>query len=129
MKDKHDTQTSDLLKGSTRQGRYAERQRQMGRRQRSFWLTDCEAESVAKLLERLRRVETAQQWRTENGYTGRGGIVVLHDGNPCGWVAELCDPETWEPGCIAVNEDGRTWQSIAGDADDGALMWLPLDPL
>lgn len=57
MKDKHDNQTGDLLASTTRQGRYAERQRQIGRRQRSYWLTDAEAEAVAALIERLRAEE------------------------------------------------------------------------
>lgn len=54
MRDKKDTLTGDLLKATTRQGRYSERQRLLGRRQRSFWLTDDEAEAVGELLERLR---------------------------------------------------------------------------
>ena len=54
MRDKKDTQTLDLLKATTRQGRYSERQRGLGRRQRSFWLTDDEKEEVGELLERLR---------------------------------------------------------------------------
>lgn len=54
MRDKKDTQTLDLLKSTTRQGRYSEKQRELGRRQRSFWLTDDEAKAVASLLESLR---------------------------------------------------------------------------
>lgn len=54
MRDKKDTQTLDLLKATTRQGRYSEKQRELGRRQRSFWLTDDEAAQVSALLESLR---------------------------------------------------------------------------
>lgn len=54
MIDKKDTQTLDLLKSSTRQGRYSERQRELGRRQRSYWLTDDEATKMAAYLDSLR---------------------------------------------------------------------------
>lgn len=54
MRDKKDTQTLDLLKSTTRQGRYSEKQRELGRRQRSFWLTDEETAAVGALLESLR---------------------------------------------------------------------------
>lgn len=56
MRDRHDKQTADLLKSpaANRQAAYAAKQRAAGRKQRSFWLTDDEAASVAALLERLR---------------------------------------------------------------------------
>lgn len=41
--------------GAKRQAAYADRQRALGRRQRSFWLTDQEYDAVAQLLEELRR--------------------------------------------------------------------------
>lgn len=37
---------------------------------------------------------------------------------------QLRNPEHWRPGCIAVDEQGRTWTTIAGSERDGALMWL-----
>lgn len=40
--------------GAKRQAAYADRQRALGRRQRSFWLTDQEYDAVAQLLEELR---------------------------------------------------------------------------
>ena len=56
MRDKHDRGTGDLLKtpAANRQAAYAERQRQAGRKQRSYWLTDDEAAAVTALLEQLR---------------------------------------------------------------------------
>jgi len=56
MRDRHDRQTGDMLKSpaANRQAAYAERQREAGRKQRSYWLTDSEADAVAALLERLR---------------------------------------------------------------------------
>lgn len=56
MRDKHDRGTADLLKtpAANRQAAYAERQRQAGRKQRSYWLTDDEAAAVTALLEQLR---------------------------------------------------------------------------
>ncbi len=56
MKDSRDKKTGNLLasSGAKRQAAYAERQRALGRRQRSYWLTDVEAEQVAAFLEQLR---------------------------------------------------------------------------
>lgn len=69
----------------------------------------------------------ARRWRKIWGYEGRGGVVVLFDGEVQSWVNELRNPEDWQPGCIAVAEDGRTWTAIAGNAQGGAVMWLPND--
>ena len=57
MKDSRDKKTGDLLAspGAKRQAAYAERQRSRGRRQRSYWLTETEAEQVAAFLEQLRQ--------------------------------------------------------------------------
>lgn len=71
----------------------------------------------------------ARRWRETWGYKGRGGVVVLLNGEVQSWVNELRNPEHWQPGCIAVAEDGRTWTTIAGSAQDGAVMWLPNDPI
>ena len=58
MRDAHDNKTAELLvssvSGAKRQAAYAERQRAQGRTQRSFWLSDAEAQQVAELLKRLR---------------------------------------------------------------------------
>lgn len=72
---------------------------------------------------------TAQRWREQWDYTGRGGVVVVNDGKVQSWVKELRTPYDWQPGCVAVDEDGKGWKAIAGTAEDGALMWLPIDPI
>jgi hypothetical protein len=54
---------------------------------------------------------------------------VLFDGEVQGWVNTLRNPDHWQPGCIAVDEDGRTWTTIAGNERDGALTWLANDEL
>jgi hypothetical protein len=74
-------------------------------------------------------VDVARRWREENGYVGRGGVVVLFNGEVQSWVNVLRNPGHWQPGCIAVDEAGRTWTTIAGNEGDGALMWLPNDPV
>jgi hypothetical protein len=73
--------------------------------------------------------DIALQWRKETGRVGRGGVVVLFNGKVQGWVNTLRNPDHWQPGCIAVDEDGRTWTTIAGNDRDGALMWLANDDL
>lgn len=74
-------------------------------------------------------IKTAQEWREQKGYSGRGGIVVLHDGKVSGWQSALRDASHWVPGCIAVAEDGQSWTSIVGTERDGCLMWLPNDSI
>lgn len=58
-----------------------------------------------------------------------GGVIVLFDGAVQSWVNTLRNPNHWQPGCIAIDEQGRTWTAIAGNQGDGALMWLPNDPV
>jgi hypothetical protein len=71
----------------------------------------------------------AQAWRLQEGYTGRGGVVVVNNGQVQGWVNELRNPEHWVPGCVAVSEDRLSWTTLAGDDQAGALMWLPNEPI
>ena len=71
----------------------------------------------------------AYQWREKWGYIGRAGVVVIYDGEVQGWVNELRNPEHWRPGCIAIDEGGRSWTTIIGTDQDGALMWLANDLL
>lgn len=40
------------------------------------------------------------------------------------WVNQLCDLDHWQPGCIVVDQQDRTWTAIAGSERDDALMWL-----
>lgn len=72
---------------------------------------------------------TAHRWRQENGYVGRGGVVVLYGGEVQSWVDALRNPEHWRPGCIAVDEVGNRWMTVAGTVSDGALMWLPVEQI
>lgn len=74
-------------------------------------------------------VSIAVRWREQNGYIGRGGVVVLFGGEVQSWVDRLRNPEHWQPGCVAIDEQGRTWTTIAGNPSDGALMWIPNEPI
>ena len=73
----------------------------------------------------MTHIETARRWRDENGYVGRGGVIVLFEGEVQGWVNQLRDPGHWRPGCVAVDEESRAWTAVAGNDKDGALVWLP----
>lgn len=74
-------------------------------------------------------IDDARRYRENESLVGKGGVVVIFRGEVQGWVNELRNPEHWQPGCVAVDEQGRTWTTIAGNERDGALMWLPNDPL
>jgi integrase len=41
----------------------------------------------------MKPVEVASHWRKEQGYVGRGGVVVLFHGEAQGWVNKLRNPE------------------------------------
>jgi hypothetical protein len=69
--------------------------------------------------------DVAQNWRKLNGYLDRGGVLVFFDGVVQGWVNVLRNPEHWQPGCIAVDERGRTWTATGGDGQHGAAKWVP----
>ncbi|KGS89663.1 hypothetical protein X942_6496 [Burkholderia pseudomallei MSHR5596] len=49
----------------------------------------------------------------------------MFDGSVQSWVNELRDPEHWQPGCVAVDEQGRTWTALSGDDRNGARTWVP----
>jgi hypothetical protein len=64
-----------------------------------------------------------QRWRHENGYHGKGGVVVVCGDEVQGWVNELRNPEHWRPGCIAVTEGGTCYEALGGNDYDGAKHW------
>jgi hypothetical protein len=71
-------------------------------------------------------INLARIWRTEHGYTGKGGVIVIYDGVVNGWANELRDPNHWRPGCIAVDVTGRQWISSGGNIQQGAEHWEPV---
>lgn len=87
-------------------------------------VTDYLKNVVARYQENLAAVKNSREQR---GYIGTGGGVVVFDGDVQSWNNELRNPDDWQPGCVAVDEKGKSWTAIAGDAYAGALMWLPND--
>lgn len=69
-------------------------------------------------------IDEARRYREQEALVGKGGVVVFFQGKVQGWVNQLRNPEHWQPGCIAVDEQGRMWTTIAGSERNGALMWL-----
>ncbi|MFM0068974.1 hypothetical protein [Paraburkholderia aspalathi] len=70
-------------------------------------------------------VEVARRWRDANGYTGRGGVVVLLDGKVQRWLDTLCNPAHLIVSCVAIDEQGRTW---INENHDGTNLWLADEP-
>lgn len=77
----------------------------------------------------INNMAVVRRWGEQWGYIGRGGVIVLFDGEVQSWVNQLRNPEHWQLSCIAFDEEGKIWTTIAGDQCDGALMWLPSDPI
>ncbi|WP_288131772.1 hypothetical protein [Microbulbifer sp.] len=75
---------------------------------------------------RNKESELALAWREERDYKGKGGVVVVFDGEVQGWVNELRDSWSWRPGCVAVSECGRQWLAVGGDDYHGAENWAEL---
>lgn len=65
----------------------------------------------------------ALRYRKAKRFTDRAGVVVIFDGLPQGWVAEMPDPAHWQPGCIAVDTSGLCWLATGGNAAKGARLW------
>lgn len=72
-------------------------------------------------------IEEAKQFRERHNCVGRGGLVILYNGHAESWVNELRNPEHWRSGCMAIDDAGNTWTAVAGDEQNGALMWMPND--
>lgn len=70
---------------------------------------------------------TAKRWRTNHGYAGKGGIVVIYAKEVQGWVNKLRDPGHWRPGSVAVDEVGNSWEASGGNDYDGAQRWRPVN--
>jgi hypothetical protein len=70
--------------------------------------------------------ESANQWRQEWGYVGKGGVVIFFNEELQGWQNSLRNPEHWQPGCIAISDQGDCWRAVGGDALNGALAWESL---
>jgi hypothetical protein len=73
--------------------------------------------------------EIAREWREAKGYVGRGGVIVIYEGKVQSWVNMLRNPEHWVPGCVAIDEAGNSWMTVAGNEQEGALRWLPRNPV
>lgn len=74
----------------------------------------------------LANVVEALCWRREHGYVGQGGLVIFYNRAEKGWVDELRDAVQWQPGTLAVNEDGGTWIFVREKTGNGVSKWKPL---
>lgn len=68
----------------------------------------------------------AEKFRQSLVHKPAGGVVVFYNGKAVSWVNELRNPESWEPGVIAMNAEGNFWRATGGDARSGAKEWQPL---
>ncbi len=67
-------------------------------------------------------IDIAKKYRTNENLTG--GFVVFNKNNIiCGWALMLDRPEAYEPGCIAIDENGQKFIATGGNDYDGAEFW------
>lgn len=57
------------------------------------------------------------------GFESSEGLVVIFDGAEAGWARDLDRPESWQPGCLAINSVGKVWEAVGGNNYDGAEQW------
>lgn len=69
-------------------------------------------------------VELATEYRKQTDSIGAGGVVVVYEGEVAGWIDTLRDPQSWQPGCLAIDEAGNTWRAEGGSEYDGAEDWI-----
>ncbi len=56
-----------------------------------------------------------------------GGVVIFYQGKDvAGWVNTLRNPESWQPGDIAIDNSANLWAAVGGDDYNGAQAWEPL---
>lgn len=67
----------------------------------------------------------AAAYREQHAKTS--GIVIVSQNEAIAWVNELRDPQSWEPGVIAVDVDGACYLATGGNAYDGASSWEQID--
>jgi hypothetical protein len=65
----------------------------------------------------------ARDYRREHN-TGDAGVVVFHGTELQGWVNALRNPESWVPGCVAVDNEGNFFEARGGNDYDGAREWV-----
>ncbi|WP_260429006.1 hypothetical protein [Burkholderia sp. Bp9015] len=51
-------------------------------------------------------------------------MVVLFCDEVQNGVNPLRDPGHWQPECGSIDEEERTWMTIAGSERKGALLWV-----
>lgn len=69
----------------------------------------------------------AEQYRQKYGLLAKGGVVVFFNGEVNGWVDRLRDPQHWQAGALAIDEDGHQFVAIGGDYQSGARAWVVND--
>jgi hypothetical protein len=65
-----------------------------------------------------------QEKREENAWFD--GYILIFNNEIYGWRNKLRNPETEQPGSIAIDPDGKLWQATGGDPDNGAEKWTEL---
>ena len=81
-------------------------------------LTDADLTGAANVR------ELAANYRKENSLEGKGGVIIISDAVAVAWLNKLRDPQSWEPGSIAVDDAGNRWVAVGGDPRDGAASWV-----
>ena len=65
-------------------------------------------------------------FRQQYDKTDSGGYVIFFEGKAVAWKRYLDHPSGWEPGCIALDKDGKQWVATGGNGYEGAMRWEPV---
>lgn len=64
-------------------------------------------------------IRIAEEWRCGQ----LDGFVIVYAGEVAGWINELRDPQSWQPGAVAVDLAGNQYLAFGGDSYSGARLW------
>lgn len=68
--------------------------------------------------------QTALKARADDPFVEKDGYVVICGQVCTGWTLQLDSPQSYEPGCVAFDGNGKAWIACGGDAYNGAQEWL-----
>ena len=83
-------------------------------------------ENHTAFIAQMRQIAKAWRASTQKDNERDKGILLIWDGQVCGWKNCLRDPEHERPGVIAVDIFGVVYRAEGGDEYHGAKAWIAM---